>query len=53
MNSEEHRARASCRFFVLTVLATVVLAFILVLGLFHRPLAAHRLVPSPSRAQRH
>lgn len=53
MNSEEHRARASCRFFVLTVLGTLVLAFVLIVGFFHRPLVSHGQVPAVSGAQRH
>jgi hypothetical protein len=53
MNTEEHRAHASCRLFVLAMLGTVVLAFLLVLGLFHRPFVIHRQIPSASHAQRH
>src|SRR3569833_888821 len=54
MTSGELRAQTSCRLFVLAMLGTIVLAFLLVLGLFHRPLVVvHRLTPSTARAQRH
>ena len=54
MNSEVHHARTSCRLFVLTVLGTVILAFLLVLGLFHRPLVVtHPQIHSAARAQKH
>jgi len=54
MTSEEHRARASCRLFILTLLGTVVLAFLLVSGLFHRQfVVTHRQLPSGARAHRH
>jgi len=53
MNNEEHRTHSSCRLFVLAMLGTVVVAFLLVLGLFHQPLVVtHPQIHSAARAQR-
>jgi hypothetical protein len=46
MQSQERDAHRSCRLFVLAMLGTVVLAFVLILGLFHRHfVVTHRQVP--------
>jgi len=39
MNIEQRHARRTCRLFVLLVFGTVVIAFVLVVGLFHRTAA--------------
>ena len=42
MNVEGRRERQKCRLFVLLIFGTMVLVFILALGLFHRSVAGNQ-----------
>jgi hypothetical protein len=37
MNSENSHAHRTCRTFVLVIFGVIVIAFLLVVGMFHRP----------------
>jgi len=53
MNNEEHYANRSCRAFVLALLGIMLLAFVLVLGWFHRPIVGKQhSIPTNARARR-
>jgi len=50
MNTDARHTRRTCRLFVLTVLATLILAFLMVIGLVHPPLASQqRHTPESAR----